>query len=731
MNKPDDPISLGVLDGLSAVLGQLAEELAFVEENSDRGLRGIKTLLTQLNVASCTVTFPADFTHALQLPRLWLDGLDEGSGFTGALIQDLYAWHDWMMQWLESTVTSQLTPVIPAAWGLPSSTFATIEPSCQPGLTDSSPHPSAVLLPTAPQSDGVGDTILLDLGADHELLREFYNESIDLLQEVEQSVLLIEENPQSTAGINAIFRAFHTFKGSAGFLKLEALQLLAHELESLLELVRSGGLAVTKPVIDAILAGADALADCTHQVGAQVKSAGPATPIRLSVQPVIALVQRAITGAAAPVSAPLSPPSAKDSDDQPGEFGEADLVPGHWGAEAPRPVSDADSVRIDAAKLDALVNLVGELVVAQSLVIESPALQVSGIDLTQDMRRLIRITRELQRNALSLRTVPIRALFRKMGRLVRDLAAREGKQVRLVLEGEDTELDRHLVDKMGDPLVHMIRNAVDHGVETPAERLACSKPPTATITLFAGHQHGGVVIRVSDDGRGIDPQRMRSVAIAKGLIDESAVLGDSQLLDLMFLPGFSTAQTVTDLSGRGVGMDVVRGHIESLRGNIKIDSAMGTGTRFTIRLPLTLAIIDGLLVGLGTERYVIPTLAVRECFRPLVDAISTVHEQGELVSVRGNAIPILRLGQFLRKPMRCAAPQDGVIILVESAGVQRAILVDELLGKQDMIIKTLGPTFESQSAIVGGAVLGDGSVGLILNAETLVRAPQQVRHDSP
>ncbi len=395
------------------------------------------------------------------------------------------------------------------------------------------------------------------------------------------------------------------------------------------------------------------------------------------------------------------------------------------GPAAAAPAVADNFVRLDAAKLDDLVNLVGELVVAQSFVVESGEVRTSpSLELAHAVRKLARITRELQHNAMSLRMVPVGGLFRKMTRLVRDLAASQGKQVRLVLKGEDTELDRQLVEKMGDPLIHMIRNAIDHGLETAEQRIAAGKDPTGTIELSAAHRHGGIVLRVADDGRGLNVDRLRAKAIEKNLLDPTAPLDRQAALELVFLPGLSTAAAITDLSGRGVGMDVVRGHIESLRGHVDIESELGAGAAFTIRLPLTLALIDGLLVGLGSERYIIPSLAVRETFRPKPGEVATVHEQGEMVGFRGEQLPVIRLARVLHRPSRVVAPEQGIIVVVESGNAVRALLVDEFLGKREIIIKNMGDTFAGQTLVAGGAILGDGSVGLILDVDSVVRAPR-------
>jgi len=366
------------------------------------------------------------------------------------------------------------------------------------------------------------------------------------------------------------------------------------------------------------------------------------------------------------------------------------------------------------------------LVIAQSMVVQHPDMVASGdSDLSRAVGQLRGITSDLRRTAMALRMVPIRATFQKMARLVRDLAVQQGKEIQLVLEGEDTELDRTVVDDLADPLVHMIRNSADHGVETPAERAAAGKPPEGTITLRASHRGGFVVVEVMDDGRGLDPGRILAKAVERGIVAPGEKVDRRQALELIFAPGFSTAERVTDLSGRGVGMDVVRRNVERLRGKIEIDSTPGAGTRFTISLPLTLAIIEAVIVGVGPERYVIPTLSVRESFRPRPGQVSTVQGKGEMVSLRGRLTPLLRLGDHLGVPPRARDCTEGIVVVVEAGSQARCLLVDELLGKQEVVIKSLGDLFARQPDFAGAAILGDGRIGLILNTAYLVKLPQR------
>ena len=360
--------------------------------------------------------------------------------------------------------------------------------------------------------------------------------------------------------------------------------------------------------------------------------------------------------------------------------------------------------------------MVGELVIAQALVcndadvkaIESPMLY-------RNMAQLSRITSELQKIAMVMRMVPIRNTFQKMSRLVRDLAKKSGKEVALRMEGEETEIDRNMVEEIHDPLVHMIRNSVDHGLEPADVRAGQGKTPFGTVTLRAFHQGGYVVLAIEDDGRGIDPGKIVAKARERGLIAEGATLSEQEIFALLFEPGFSTAEKVTDISGRGVGMDVVRKNVEKLRGTIEIASRPGQGSTFSIKIPLTLAIIDGIVVRVGRERYVIPANSVVESLRPLKEDHFTVEHQGELIRVRGDLLPMVRFGRIFGVSGPETDPFSAIAVVVEHDKKKRALLVDELLGKQEVVIKSLGGGGTAVRGISGGAIMGDGRVGLILD----------------
>lgn len=378
-------------------------------------------------------------------------------------------------------------------------------------------------------------------------------------------------------------------------------------------------------------------------------------------------------------------------------------------------------MKVATDKLDSLVNLVGEIVVAQSMVAmdAETAVDDSGRR-TRNFSMLRRATRELQRVAMSMRMVPVQGCFSKMKRLIRDVAGKVGKEVDLVTSGGDTELDRTIVEQIGDPLIHMVRNSVDHGIESPEERVRAGKDSTGTVHLSARHQGGNIVIELRDDGAGLDRDRILAKALENGVIGPDQVLTDREVYELIFAPGFSTAETVTDLSGRGVGMDVVRRNIETLHGKIEIDSKPGMGTVFSVHLPLTLAIIDGMMVSVAGQPFILPTLAVRESMRVTPDMVSRLRGRGELIDVRGQLIPLLRLHEHFGMESNFSDTCEGIVVVVESGQDVRCVLVDELIGKQEIVIKSLGDLFKSNRSLAGAAILGDGSVGLILDVNSLV-----------
>ena len=554
------------------------------------------------------------------------------------------------------------------------------------------------------------------LNQDPELVADFIMESREHLSTVESQLLALEQDPGNAEAINTIFRGFHTIKGLAGFLEFAKIQAFAHEVETLLDLARNSILAVDSNMIDLILHSADYMNQCLRGVETGIEPA-------VDVAPLIARVQAMIE--AASDSADTPPPSPSPLPAAPQAPGAAVIEPARPAAAATQQIlAGPRSVKVDTTKLDGLVDMVGELVIAQSMIQHDPDLAtLQSQKLTRNLAQLTRITGDVQRVAMAMRMHPVSQLFQRMARLVRDLAKNSGKQANLELTGEETELDRNLVEELGDPLMHMIRNAVDHGAELPEVRIAAGKNPVAQIDLKAYHQGGFINIEISDDGRGLSREKILAKARERGLVASGDHMSDQEVFSLIFEPGFSTAEQVTDVSGRGVGMDVVRKQITKLRGRVEIVSREGEGTTFVLKLPLTLAIIEGLVVRVGAQRYIVPIFAVKEMFRPAPGALSTVPGGGEMVLVRGVLLPILRLHVRFGVEPTSADAENGVLIVVESAHRQFCVLVDELIGKQEVVIKSLGETFKHVTGVAGGSILGDGRVGLILDVEALYGNP--------
>ena len=383
---------------------------------------------------------------------------------------------------------------------------------------------------------------------------------------------------------------------------------------------------------------------------------------------------------------------------------------------------ESNSIRVSVEKVDQIINLVGELVITQAMLAQTAA--AGDVKLQERMSfslaQLDRNTRDLQEAAMAIRMMPISAVFNRFPRVVRDLAARLGKQVELKLVGEGTELDKGLIEKITDPLTHLVRNSLDHGLELPAERIAAGKPTTGTITLKASHQGGNIVIEVGDDGRGLDRDRILAKARERGMnIPENP--SDQEVWGLIFEAGFSTAAQVTDVSGRGVGMDVVRSNIIALGGRVEIHSERGQGTRMTVRLPLTLAILDGMSVRCGEELFILPLTYIVESLRPAPGAVRTITGRGRVVQIRGEYLPVVALHEVLGIQTAIEQEEDGILVILDTEERQIALFVDALVGQHQVVIKSLETNFRKVPGISGATIMGDGHVALILDATSLGR----------
>lgn len=380
---------------------------------------------------------------------------------------------------------------------------------------------------------------------------------------------------------------------------------------------------------------------------------------------------------------------------------------------------ESASIRVNIEKIDQLINLVGELVITQAMLTQFGGHTESSEKLRSGLVLLERNTRELQESVMQIRMLPISFLFSRYPRMVRDLAGKLEKKVELKLSGEQTELDKTVLEKLGDPLVHLVRNSVDHGIEPSADRRSAGKPETGTVHLNAFHRGGSIVVEVSDDGRGLNRERILAKARERDLIGPNENPGDEQLFDLIFSPGFSTAAATTDVSGRGVGMDVVRRNIRELGGNVELRSREGRGTTFTITLPLTLAIMDGQSLRVGEEQYILPLTAIIESVQVTRDNVRTVAGQGEVVSFRGEYLPVIRLHELFNAPS--SEPGQELLVVVEGDNRRAGLVIDELLGQQQVVIKSLEANFRRMPGMSGATILGDGNVALILDVPGVIR----------
>src|SRR5512136_1535593 len=598
----------------------------------------------------------------------------------------------------------------------------------------------------APQAceapDGADAASGNDRVQDESLLKDFITEGLEYIGEIEVNILNLEQEPDNKDYINAIFRPFHSVKGVASFLNLDGIRTLAHDLETLLDKARNEALAVTPELIDLILDGSDTLKAMIGQLRDDLE--GREATELIDTSDIVRRIKLAEQGGDLPKEpkklGTILVEEGVINEDELQEALERSQIPPprkigqtliSEGMASPKDVSralrkqaqqvtDSNTIRVDIKKLDDLIDMVGELVITQSMIRQSETLLSLGDrKIVRDLSQLASITSELQRSSTVLRMIPIKQTFQRMSRLVRDLSKNSGKLVNVLTVGEDTEIDRNMVDEIYNPLVHMVRNAVDHGLETPEERVKAGKPEKGTISLKAYHRGGNIVIEISDDGRGLNRKKILEKALEKRIITEVGDIADQDINRLILLPGFSTADKITDVSGRGVGMDVVKSAVEKLRGKMDIQSTEGKGTTFVTGFPLTMAIIDGMIVRVGSERYILPTVAIRQLIRPDRASYNCIVGEAETINVMGRLLPLVRLHKlFDIEPMN-RNPWEATLVVMEGEKRSKCLLVDEILGKEEVVIKNLGESLKRIKGVSGGAILGDGNVGLILDPEGL------------
>ncbi len=604
---------------------------------------------------------------------------------------------------------------------------------------------------TAEENDSIDEeSYVIDFtDADTDLTAEFINEAREHCTTAEQMLMDLETGEDKDDKINAIFRSFHTIKGAAGFLDLRPIMTVAHECETLLDLGRKGTVSIEGPIADIVFDSIDTLRQLLQGTEEALSSGSPFDG-RTAVSSVLLTLRNILknpsetppevsggrigdrlidSGIVSQSQIDIAIEKREDPDEKLGEtLIKQNIVPAKAVAQALRQQQRSkqdktvggtavkEMVKIDTERLDRMIDTIGELVIAESMVGQDEEIisQVSH-KVIRNIGHLNKITRELQEMGMAMRLLPVKGTFQKLARAVRDMTRKSGKKVDLQLYGEDTEVDRSIIELIGDPLMHMIRNAMDHGVEKPSDRTAVGKPETGTVTLKAYHKGGKVYFDIEDDGKGLDKDKILAKAIEKKLVEPGKELTDQEIFKMIFQPGFSTAAKVTDISGRGVGMDVVKKNIDAMRGHLDIESELGKGTKFSMKLPLTLAIIEGLLVSIADEKFIIPTLSVVKSLSLTPDMITTIAGRDELINLRGEMLPLLRTRRIFGLTKGEIDNTENTVVVVEDGARKLGIVVDKLLGQRQTVIKSLGSTFSEQKWISGGAILSDGNIGLIID----------------
>ncbi len=636
-----------------------------------------------------------------------------------------------------------------------------IDKKLNPDSVVAEPEVVADLAPSDPEPEAEASPVFPKIKITPEMHAKYMEEAEELLDFSEQDLLSALDGAAGEVDLAEALRCLHSFKGNSGFMGYTHLEKLTHKTESTLEKVVEGeieadekALTIFLAVVDALRKAVGELADggscdasalevlqvrlddflehTNGQEGAPVvletpakkksgfiplagmKKPTPAAPAEaLATNPVVVepVAEVAIPAPAAkpvPVAKPAAATTAKGS--------------GTKAASAPPAKKASGSIRVDLAKLDSLMNLVGELVIAEAMVTRNPDLIGHEFEnLEKASHHLRRITSDLQDVAMSVRMVPLSGTFKKMVRLVHDTGLKAGKKVNLELKGEDTEVDKTVIEMISDPLVHIVRNAIDHGLENPEERAATEKTESGTVTIEARHESGEVWITVSDDGKGMEREVILNKAIDKGLVDgDGSDLRDEDVFKMVFEPGFSTAAAVTEISGRGVGMDVVKKNIEKINGKVDIKSTFGKGSQFKMRIPLTMAIIEGMLVRVGKSTYNIPLLSIREAFRPTSSQVTVTPDGVEVVKLRDDMIPVVRMHNMYGIDPTFDQLEEGILVVVENDGFSAALFVDEILGQQQTVVKGLSDYVGSPHGVSGCTILGDGRISLILDVATIL-----------
>ncbi len=622
---------------------------------------------------------------------------------------------------------------------------------------------------------------------ERELKVGFLDEAAQALADTEQCFLALESDPTNAENLNKIFRLAHNLKGSSKAVGFDEMGAFTHQFESFILKIKNGEMVASAPVVNVLLNGNDHLIKMVETLKADIDAKFDSTAILAEmariienpaaenstnsesqtatedeIEKIISELQSESTQEDAtdffstpePVfeAVPLIAPLSIIQEEVPAQLLEVQaevekmvalepspapipatrpqpIQPSSSGAPAAKAPAAEESIRVSLSKLENLLNFVGEMVILQS-VMKEQVLSSESLLLKKTIDQLGKVGKEIQDISMSLRMIPVKQTFQKMQRIVRDTAQATGKDVAITLVGEETELDKTVLEKINDPLVHLIRNSVDHGIEEQSIRVARGKNAKGQITLSASHKSGKLIIEVKDDGGGLDAEKLKKIAIAKGVIKPGVALTEKEAFNLIFAPGFSTKEKVTDVSGRGVGMDVVKTNVLDLQGEISIDSTLGTGTTIRIALPLTLAIVDAMILTYGPEKYVIPLNHVHETVRPTEKQIQNTSGLGDILLLRGENIPIFRLGDFFNRKS-AQKNTDMIALVVRSGASPCALLVDDILGQFQVVIKQLGPELQGFKGVSGSTILGDGKPALIIEPQDLIKRKLYISTPTP
>ncbi|MBN1969327.1 MAG: chemotaxis protein CheA [Candidatus Delongbacteria bacterium] len=577
---------------------------------------------------------------------------------------------------------------------------------------------------------------------------EYISEGFDLLDELEQSLIILESEPTNTEKIHQAFRALHTFKGNSGLMGYKDLERLSHRTENFLDNAKNGLLKLNKDAVGVLLSILDVLKEGLVEIekggNGTIPGCEPMINYLADVINDLKIVPDIIVDDLKPIESSKKDDSKKQ-DDIPDEVDIIEPIKktdfeeinnqislfNKQGTEKLIQKDDSDDskrkqyIKVDIDKVGMLVDWVGELVTAQVMLVDNP--DVKDIKKSKGFQKaaynLSRIVSEIQNVSMTLRMIPIAGTFRKMNRLVHDISTKMNKKVKLEIKGEETEIDKNIVDKISDPLVHIVRNSLDHGLETPHVRVANGKDETGNLTIEAKNEGGEIHIIISDDGAGMDKDKIMAKAFDKGLVTESELnnFKDEDIYKLVFQPGFSTAEKVSEVSGRGVGMDVVKRNVEEIKGTIEVLSERNEGTTITLRIPLTMAIIEGMLVSIGEAKYTIPLLSIRELFSPVKENITVTLDGLEVIRVRDEMIPVIRLHEILGVEPSIRDLSEGVLITVEHNKDMYCLFVDSIIGQQQAVMKSLPEYIKHIQGVSGCTILGDGRISPIVDIRAVIR----------